>query len=431
MPGDTKLTRASRQSQDELAVNAVALQARLESLSSVPAAGPSLPSPSPSPSSTAPTTPPDHENDLKRGHLLEEQARHLLEQDGCPPCCPSDTLFPVRNPPEQYRGIILYWDTFPSSEGGVLCAQREDWYRFRSFQEKNRRYYKQRFARFTNAVRERRMRHHLSEAVGPRSNPEDQTRVETWVEFQDYHLHAHEDFEGKVEGESQRLHAVTENLQSLVGSELELAARCQEAYSVRLASAIQKVELHKKHLLPWIERQRIQMVAAQSAAINDTRGIRRTPVPGTLKRKPKVHSALAPVRSAVSKPNPRKRSLRIQRSKESRMPEDSAFSLSDSESSKSQMPHLRRKESQKTPLRPFCPQKVTKSVKKDRKSKRRADIDTPPRLSPRSREVEQWKPKQSERTSNLRPVHRHLTEHVVTKSGRTSRRPKRLGFISY
>ena len=317
----------------------------------------------------------------------------------------------------------------------MLCAQREDWYRFRNFQKKNRHYFVKRLAQFTNVVRERRQRHHLLEDVRLCSNPKEQTRVETWVEFQDYHLHAHEDLEKKAEVESQNLHAAIENLQRVVDSKLELAARCKEAYSVRLASAIQRAELHKKHLLPWIEQQRIEMATVQPATANEINGIRRTPIPGNRSRKSSERSVLNLVRSAVSKPNTRKRSLRSRRSKFPPRPEDSTFDFSTSQSSTLQMPNLRRKEPQRirgsAPLRPPHPQKVTKPVKRDSKSKRQVDIDTCLRQSPQSHKVEQWKPKQRGSLSLSRSVQQHLTEDFVTRSGRMSRRPRRPVFVSY
>lgn len=185
----------------------------------------------------------------------------------------------------------------------MLCAQREDWYRFRNFQRTNRHYYMQRFAQFTNVVRERRQRHQFLGDVRLHSNLEEQTQLETWVEFQNYHLHTHENLEKKVEIESQNLHAATEKLQGVIDSKFKLAAMCEEAYSVRLASVVQRMELHKQHLLAWIEGQRDKMVTVQSVTANDITGIRRTSIPGTRIKKSKVRSILNPIRSAVSKLN--------------------------------------------------------------------------------------------------------------------------------
>ena len=372
---------------------------------------------------------------MRRRQLLEEQARNLLEQDGCPPCYPPDPAFSVRNPPEEYRGIISYWDSNPFSDGGALHAQRRDWDNFRRFQETNRRYYKQQFDRFTNAVRERRRRHHLSEDIRLCSNPKEQTRLETWVEFQNYHLHFHEELEKKAKVESQNLQNARENVQRAVDSELKLAVRNEEAYSVRLATAIEKMESHEKHVLPWIEQQRIKMGTALSAIADNTNSNRSAPVPGTRNRKLKVRSVLNPVRSAVSKPDPQKRSLRIQRSELSSRPEDCSANFGTSQSNISQMPNLPGKERPRIRgskrLRPLGPQKVIKPVKRDKNPKRRANKDTSLPQSPQSRRAEQCKPKQGGRPPRRKPEHQHLTADLVTKSGRISRRPKQPGFISY
>ena len=339
----------------------------------------------------------------------------------------------MRKTPEEYREIISYWDTFPSSEGGALCAQWEDWSKFRTFQGKNRRYYTQRFAQFTKKVRERRRRHNLPEDICLRFNPQEQTRLENWVEFQDYHLHVHEDLEKKVEAESKDLEAATEKLQGAVDSEFELATKCEEACNVRLASAIQKMESHEKLLLPWIERQRMKMITTQFATTDNINGIQREPTPRTRNRTPKVRSVLNPVRSAVSKPDLRKPSLRNRRPELSPRPEESTFDSKTSQSNTTQTRHLRRQEPQKTrrsaPFRPVHSQKVTKPVKRDSKSKRPANLDSSPRLLPQSRKAEQRKPKQRGRPLGSRSVHQDLTVDFVTKNGRTSRRPKRPGFI--
>ena len=426
----------------------------------------------PSPSSTAPTTtpPPDLEAEAKLWHEMEDEARNLLEQDGCPPCYPPDPSFSVQNPPEEYRGITSYWDWFAPTGGGALHAQWEDWCKFRNFQERNRRYYApQRFEQFTKAVRERRRRHNLSEDdVCLRLNAKEQTRQENWIEFQDYHLRFYEDFEKKAETESKNLETETAKLPGLAGSELEIATHNQMAYRYRLAFANEKMELHQQRLLPWIERERIKMtVITQSAPADD---IRKTPTPSTRNRSKssKIRSGPNVVPSSTvskRKPESRTRSLRNQQPEllQSPRPKESTtcdfFKASESAitlqtHNNNHLPHekeeprrtITARGSAAASPRALHPQKVTNPVKvknfgKSKQQQANINIDASPRrrLLPLSRKVDQrkLKPKLKEKPPPPPPrsrfMYQNLTEEdlLVTKSGRVSKRPTRSGFVAY
>ncbi|KAI4226693.1 MAG: hypothetical protein LQ349_006834 [Xanthoria aureola] len=221
------------QLQDAPAVDSDALRARLQSLSSISAISSSPPPLSPSSSSTTSTTAPNPGKEMERDRFLETQARQQLEQDGCPLYYPAGSLFPVQYPPDQYKKIISYWVDHPRTEGGVFCAQWDDWQRFRSFQERNRHYYKQRggFARFMTAVRERRRRHHLSEDVRLNCHREQQTPLETWLEFQNYHVHTHEEFGRRAQIEAANLRTAQVTLDGATASEAERAALNVKAHS--------------------------------------------------------------------------------------------------------------------------------------------------------------------------------------------------------
>ena len=381
---------------------------------------------------------------MERDRLLEEQARKRLEQDGCPPCYPAGPSFLVGDPTEQYKKIISYWKAFPSSEGGELCAQWKDWQKFRCFQERNRLHYAQRgkFAQFINVVRERRRRHYLPEDVRMHSDPRQQSQLETWVEFLDYHLHTLEELEKRVHAEDENLGTTLKRSEGAVVSEAEHGETCVEAYRIRLASTTRKVKLHKELLLPWIEQVHIGMVAAQSATADDTGGhdyqigtIRRTLVPGTRKRKLKVRSVVDPVRSAISKPAPRKCSLQSQPSEVSWKAGKSALDPRNSQSNTSWMPRLRATKPQRTrenaPLRPFRPQKVTKTVKGETKSKQRADINAHLRPSTQLRKTKGQNSAQRRKSSHSKSAHQHPSRAFTTQSGRVSRRPERPEFVSY
>ena len=412
--------------QESSAVDAAALQNRLRNLSSLPTTGPSArPLPPSPPSTESITPPPDFEAEANYYKVSEEEARKFLEQDGCPPCYTHEPSYSTRYFSEEYKEINLYWETWPyDSDGGVLSTQREDWRNFRSFQEKTRRYYIQRFDRFIEAARERRRRHRLVPEVRFNPNPNEQTRVETWVEFQNYHLHYQEGLEKRVEVESQGLRTAERNLEGAVDHELDHAIHDKNAYSYRLATATQKMKLHEKHILPWIEQQRINMVAA----VDDFSDISNTSVSGVRRRKPGVRSVLKPIRSAVSKPDQRRRSPRIQRSKPSPISEDPTSAFDTSQNTKSQMPHVRKSKRQKTkedaPLRPLHPQKVTKLIQESRKPIGQAEKDIQTHRATQSRSNHKRRP------PRLWFTQQHLSEGYVTRSGRTSRRRELLGIIS-
>lgn len=440
-------------------MDADALHARLEAvLSSVPPIGPrALLSPRWSWSTGQTTPPPDIEEERKVWHQMEDEARNLLEQDGCPPCYPPDPSYSVQNPLEEYREIISYWEgSFAPNGGGALNHQWVDWCKFHKFQEMNRRHYAQRFTQFTGAVCERRGRYNLSEDVCLRLNPKEQTRQETWVEFQDYHLHYYECFEKDAETESKNLDTATEKLRELelAGPKLEVFGpklpfdrperetimHSQMVARYRLAHAHERMKGHKKLLLPWIERERVKMtVTTQSAAADDIKVIRKTPTRSTRNRKSSVRSIPDSIQSAVSKRNSQKRSLRSQRPElSSPRPKESTFDLRPSESTITQKRDLPSKEESRTKTRgsvsrrALHPHKVTKPIKKINKSKQQANnIDASSRLMPPSRKLDQRKPKPRGKPPRSSFTHQNLTEDSVTNCGRVSRKPKRPRFISF
>ncbi|KAK0768226.1 hypothetical protein LTR75_018240, partial [Friedmanniomyces endolithicus] len=152
------------------------------------------------------TPPPDEEEDEEDSRVLEAQARQALESDGCPPCYPSYLDVPVRNPPEEYRQIIDYWQSFSSTDDVVLCAQRSDWRKFRESQQRLRqRYWKRPFSIYLDEIRERRRAHGLDGNVHLLLDSQQQTRQQNWTEFQDYHLRLYEWQEKKRDGLQQDL----------------------------------------------------------------------------------------------------------------------------------------------------------------------------------------------------------------------------------
>ena len=196
----------------------------------------------------------DEENEESR--TLEAQARKDLEDEGCPPCYPPDLDIPLQNPPEKYQAIIKYWKSFPGTGEVVLCAQRFDWQKFRTSQRRDRnRYRNKTFSNFVDGVRERRRRHEVGGHIHLLMGPEQQSRLETWMEFQNYHLTGLERLRKKREELENDLDNAQKEAQVS-----EHAAKVAGAVRQCLKHAERDLDWHKV-LLQWIEQERQTMSA--------------------------------------------------------------------------------------------------------------------------------------------------------------------------
>ena len=187
--------------------------------------------------------------------MLEAQARQDLASDGCPPCYPPNLDIPIQNPPEEYRQIIEYWQSFSSTDDVVLCAQRSDWQRFREAQRRLRhRHRNESFSVYMDEVRERRRAHGLDDNVYLLLDPQQQSRQQNWIEFQDYHLKLHEQQKKKRDGLQKDL----ENTQKGAGDTdiegLERAAQEERAFHRRLEYAERVLRWHEV-MLRWTEQR--------------------------------------------------------------------------------------------------------------------------------------------------------------------------------
>lgn len=78
----------------------------------------------------------------------------------------------------------------------VLRAQLSDWQKFRMSQRRSRgRYHNKSFSNFVDKARELRLRHKVGGDAHLLMELEQQNRLETWMEFQNYHLENLERFE--------------------------------------------------------------------------------------------------------------------------------------------------------------------------------------------------------------------------------------------
>ncbi|KAL8917666.1 MAG: hypothetical protein Q9172_005747 [Xanthocarpia lactea] len=308
-------------------LDADALCARLNSISSLRIPDKSFSELSSSSTSTTP--PPDYEAIKEEYRSLEQEARENLKADGCPPCLPDDPSFLVHDAPVQYKGIISYWKAFPANHGGVLCAQWKDRKSFRDYQERNRKHYLQvkTLDRLEDRIHERRRKHRLEGAVHLHPDPRQQGQDDTWKEFQDFHLQKLEELEKELQIERENLKATRTKLETgdisefgtILSSPEDIAASRVQSYEVRSASADRLRKLHQEILLPWIEEQCTMVTTAQAAssggagAHNHQLDITcRKPIPCRKKRTAKERSFLKPNRSGISKSVLQKRVLRRQ-----------------------------------------------------------------------------------------------------------------------
>ncbi|KAL9634033.1 MAG: hypothetical protein Q9204_003166 [Flavoplaca sp. TL-2023a] len=201
----------------------------------------------------------NEEEDDEESRVLEAQARQDLESDGCPPCYPLYLDVPVRNPPEEYRQIIDYWQSFSSTDDVVLCAQRSDWQNFRQSQRSLRhRYRNKSFSSYLSEVCKRRRAHGLDDNVHLLLNPQQQSRQQNWVEFQDYHLKLHERQEKKRDGLQEDLDNTLKKAGHTGIEGSEHAAQQERAIEQRLEYAETTLRWHEV-ILRWIEQCRLAM----------------------------------------------------------------------------------------------------------------------------------------------------------------------------
>lgn len=151
--------------------------------------------------STRWTLSPDPEAEEARAREREQQARNDLVEAGSPPGYPTDFEFPLCNVPEkcpEYE-VISYWRSLPRTSRLVLSTQLEDWKAFCDYQKSIRRYYstQKSFPRFQERVRNGRRRHRLEGDVCLHADPE-QSGLENWMEFQNFHLEIHDGYETDI-----------------------------------------------------------------------------------------------------------------------------------------------------------------------------------------------------------------------------------------
>ncbi len=196
----------------------------------------------------------------------------------------------------------------------MLRAQLSDWQNFRSFQGRIRQYYRKRpISEFVTKARNRRRKHNLDGNVRLRFDVNQQSRLENWTEFEDYHLQLHESLE--KEGEDLKVSKGMRRSAKDTGSGgFDGAAKaCQQ----RLEYTEWKLQQHKI-LLQWTEEERMAMdISYPVPAKEDSddvdalpKVVRATCAGSRRKRQAKTLTVLGDVKISKAKPKKREGQLR-------------------------------------------------------------------------------------------------------------------------
>ncbi|KAL8653602.1 MAG: hypothetical protein Q9210_002002 [Variospora velana] len=400
---------------------AVLMLLRLRTVSSPSPASRHSPSPNASQfSRTTITPPPDEEEDEEESRVLEAQARQDLESDGCPPCYPPHLDVPVRNPPGEYRQIIEYWQSFSSTDDVVLCAQRSDWRKFRQAQRTLRhRYRNKSFSVFVDEVLGRRRAHSLDDNVHLLLDPQQQSRQQNWIEFQDYHLKLHEWQEKKRDGLQKDL----DNTQKKAGDTdmegSEHAAQQGRAIHQRLEYAETTLRWHEI-ILCWIEQCRLAMDPLPLTTVDQSSGDQNSSSNRQRRSKrPNPLAVLGKVR--VSKSTPKGQNIRTRTVEATISTPISVESAVKIPSSTQQMPkrqEIKPRRAKEKALGQLLSQKVAKANRfadTGTKSRSRIQCSADGQIRDRAR------PQRRLATQRLHPTPRT----IKTRSQRTSREPVR------
>jgi hypothetical protein len=232
------------------------------------------------------TPPVDDEEDLEESLSIEEKARADLEHNGCPPCYPANVKFPLFDVPSDFKEIVSYWQSVVGIDGLVLKAQLDDWQKFLAARAAKRSYYEQNFLQYMRKVNEVRQEYSITGSVDLHLDSIQQNHLETWTEFQYYHLTQHTRL--KMELHKQRNVGKQQSLQ-------------------------RKVDNHDI-LLHWIEKQRNTMSRARGPAKKSRQNYRvatkTTTISGQVKKTRRMPKPRAPKHPSTVTTRSGRRSLK-------------------------------------------------------------------------------------------------------------------------
>ncbi len=322
----------------------------------------------------------------------------------------------------------------------MLHAQLSNWKCFRNYQKRIRRHrlLRNSFPIYQNEVRDRRRRHGVEGDGCIRSDPEEQTGLDHWIEFQNYHLAIYESLQKGIQKDAERLRVAKKQSEEPGVSGVR-GAEDVKTYEYRLSYGERRLRQHE-NLLRWIEQQRVTMIMEQTTSVHDIEGnddqdqVKNFGKKATAinfrssccKRKRKAESDLDSVQPPLSKqpcwkPTDSRPSKRdIPPAAETAIADSIAFQRRRLRTSKLKEQKARY-ERRSTAIRPFRPQKVSKVVKNSIKP----SVSAHPILRSSSRLHARAKKKSVDR---VRVKPRRQVQHsapglVKTRSGRQSKRP--------
>lgn len=287
----------------------------------------------------------------------------------------------------------------------MLCAQFNDWERFRRYQAIRRRYSQRRpFSDFKDDIRRRRLEHGVQGDVHLQPDSKQQNRLQNWIEFQDYHFRKHEKFNREIA-----------DLQK----ELEEEPHDASIIRGRIAS-IERLRKMHDILLQWNEQQRTAMDAQQLPLIgedddgNSLKTGQRPSDVGRRKRQPEAHSVLGKAR--VSKAKHQRRGRRSQHEVQGPAPAVEHAKHPQTEISLSQGRKTKPRGTKDAALRQIRPQKVSKARVSAKRSSTKPPCDADQQQA--TSQVKSRRRKLSQ-PSQLTP------ELKIRKSRRVTRKPTR------
>ena len=377
------------------------------------------------------TPPVDEDEKNEESRRLEAQARKELEDTGCPPCYPPEVDITTRIVPQKLQEIVDYWLASLRTDDVVLCAQASDYRKFLADQLHTRRRLGNKcFGKFENEVRDRRRRYGLHGDVHLLPDSRQHSRLQNWVEFQNYHLKKLERLETEQDESRQKLDNTRKLASVRSAPASERAGEDAEALKHILKRVQRSIKQHKV-LLDWIEQWRQVMDSGHSTPPREkdnneqtvlSEAGPRTSARGGRRRGPKASSpstVLGPAK--VMKAQPKKRETRVRKP---RQPEVEA-TIQDLDATpqvatihQETMP--RPTKEGETLLRPLRPQRLSKATPF-------ANDSVKPLSGTQRRGTR--RPRSPDRTlSKRRLVSRRpqpAPQTVTTRSGRISRPPVR------
>lgn len=162
-----------------------------------------------SPFTTPPPPDPNNPTAIQEDLQRERESFNTLADEGGVPSHPVELGFDVLDDPREYKDIISYWQSWPKTDRLLFGAQLGRWRRFREFQQKIRQYHIQRgtFSAYQQKVHERRCRHGLEGQTTPHGDRDEQSKLDNWMEYQDYEYAILEKFEKDIKDTQVRLDA--------------------------------------------------------------------------------------------------------------------------------------------------------------------------------------------------------------------------------